>query len=186
MIQFRSKREKLLWIGVVLAIIGIFVVLVIGQPLAGMLRDRQLLTNGFWIAIYLVLGTIIWHGWKRRISRLEIGVWIGIIAIYLLALLRMAVPEERSHLIEYSVLAIFIHEALKERNRHGKPLKNTGLVAFGMASAIGLLDECSQLFIPNRVFDPIDIGFNTGAALMAILASKAISWSRKKISKLRK
>ncbi|MGI9545849.1 MAG: VanZ family protein, partial [Flavobacteriaceae bacterium] len=127
MIRFTSKREKQLWIGVLVVIIGIFIVLFVGRPLAGMLRERTLLSIGFWIAIYLVLGTIIWHGLKRRIGRLEIGIWIGVIAIYLLMFLRMASPEERSHLIEYSVLAIFIHEALKERNRQKKTVNRPGL-----------------------------------------------------------
>ena len=180
---FTTKREKRLWIGVLIVIFGIFIVLVIGRPLASMLRDQSLLTNGFWVAIYLTLGTIIWHGWKRRIGIYEIGVWMGIVAIYLLALLRMASPEERSHLIEYSILAIFIHEALKERDRHGKTVRYPGLLAIGIASLIGLIDEYSQLIIPNRVFDLRDIIFNTGATIMAVVASKALSWSRNKISK---
>jgi hypothetical protein len=49
------------------------------------------------------------------------------------------------------------------------------------ASLIGCLDEGIQAFLPSRVFDPIDIGVNTLAALMTILASVVIirvrTWS---------
>jgi len=181
MIQFTSKREKKLWTAVVIVILGIYALIFIGQPLAGQLRDREILTNGFWLAIFLVIATIAWHGWKRRFTYMEIGIWIGVITIYLLGFLRMAVPEERSHLIEYSVLAIFIHEALKERLRNGKYVWKPALFSIIIASIIGLLDELIQLFIPARVFDPIDIFFNTLAAFLAISSSTAISWARKKV-----
>ncbi len=90
---------------------------------------------------------------------------------------------ERSHLFEYSVLAIFIHEALIERAIQGKKIPKPGLVAFLTAFAIGMLDEFIQLFLPGRVFDLIDILFNGLAAFMAIAASSAIRRVRKKISK---
>ena len=183
MIQFTSKREKRLWIWVLVIIIGIYSLIFIGKPLSGYLRDRAMLSNAFWIAIYLTLATVLWNGWKRKIGRWEIGVWLGVVAVYLLVLLRMAVPEERSHLIEYGVLAIFMHEALKERNRQGKSVKRPGLIAFLAASLIGLFDELIQLLIPARVFDPVDIFFNTFASFLAITASTALSWARRKLTK---
>ncbi|MGB5691350.1 MAG: VanZ family protein [Flavobacteriaceae bacterium] len=181
MTLFTSRREKRLWNAVIVVIIGIYSLIFIGRPLSGYLRERELLTNGFWLAIALVLATVLWHGWKPYSGPLEIGIWLGIIAIYLLVLLRMAVPEERSHLIEYSVLAIFIHEALKERNKQEMLIKYPGLIAIGVSSIIGLLDEGIQLFIPDRVFDLIDIGFNILAAVLGVGASTLLSWVRRKI-----
>ena len=186
MIHFTSKREKRLWIWVLVIIIGIYSLIFIGRPLSGYLRERAMLTNAFWVAIWLTLATVLWHGWKRKIGRLEIGVWMGVAAVYLLVLLRMAVPEERSHLIEYSVLAIFIHEALKERKNNGGEVWRPAILAIIITTGIGLLDEAIQLIVPNRVFDPIDMVFNTGAAIMAITASSAITWSRNKIIKMMK
>lgn len=183
MITFTSKREKRLWVAVTVVVIGIYSLIFIGRPLSGYLRERELLTNGFWLAIALVLATIIWHGLKQRTRPMEIGIWLGIITIYLLVLLRMAVPEERSHLIEYSVLAVFIHEALKERHRNGKPINKRGLVAIGLTIIVGLLDECIQLFVPARIFDPIDIAFNSGAAVFAIAASSFLKWSGNRIGR---
>jgi hypothetical protein len=185
-IKFTSKREKRLWTAVLVVIIGIYSLIFIGRPLSGYLREREMLSNGFWLAIALVLTSVLWHGWKRRPGRLEIGIWLGVIAIYLLVLLRMAVPEERSHLIEYSVLAIFIHEAILERNRKSKIVNKPGLVAIGITIMVGLIDECIQLFVPGRVFDPIDIAFNSGAAVFAIVAANILQWSRNKLNKLLK
>lgn len=180
---FKSKREKRLWIGVFIVIIGIMVVLVFGRPLAGMLREHGMLANFFWLAIILVLSTILWHSVKTVPSKSEIGLWIGITAIYLLMFLRMASPEERSHLIEYSVLAIFVHEALKERKRSGGKLNRPAWLALGITIVVGLLDECIQILMPNRVFDWFDILFNTLAASLAIGCSESFSWLRKLASR---
>ena len=184
MIKFTSKREKRLWIWVLIIIIGIYSLIFIGRPLSGYLRERDMLTNAFWVAIWLTLATVIWHGWKQKMGRLEIGIWMGVAAVYLLVILRMAVPEERSHMIEYSVLAVFIHEALKERVSNGGSVWHPALLAILITTGVGLLDEGIQFFVPSRIFDPVDMLFNTGAAVMAILASTAISWSRKKISNM--
>ena len=176
---FKSKREKRLWIAVLLVIIGITAVLFFGRPFAGMLREQGMLSNFFWLAIVLVLATILWHSVKTVPSKSEIGLWIGIIAIYLLMFLRMASPEERSHLIEYSILAIFIHEALKERKRIGGKPSRPAWLALGITIIIGLLDEGIQLLMPNRVFDWFDIFFNTLAASLAIGCSESFAWLRK-------
>lgn len=177
---FKSQRERKLWIVVLIAFIGIIAVLFFGRPFAGMLREKGILSDLFWLAIILVLSTILWHSVRTRASKWEIGLWIGIIAVYLLMFLRMASPEERSHLIEYSVLAIFIHEALKERKRSGGRVRRPAWLALGITVLIGLLDECIQLAIPDRVFDPFDIFFNTLAASLAIACSESFSWLRKK------
>ena len=179
MFQFKSGREKKLWIAVLIVIIGIVLVLFSGRPFAGMLREHGMLANFFWLAIVLVLSTILWYSVKTVPSRSEIGLWIGIIAIYLLMFLRMASPEERSHLIEYSVLAIFVHEALKERKRSGGKLNRPAWLALGITLFIGLLDESIQLLMPNRVFDWFDIFFNTLAASLAIACSESFAWLRK-------
>jgi hypothetical protein len=178
---FVSRREKRLWLLALVILTAIYSMLGLARTLAGFLRERDLLTNFFWLAIWLVLATIVLHGLRTKAGKFEIAVWIGIIVVYLLVFLRMAVPEERSHMIEYGVLAVFIHEALKERfSMSGRKLK-PALIAILITSLFGIIDECIQLFIPVRVFDPIDIGFNTLAGLMAIISSVALSWARSKI-----
>jgi len=48
-----------------------------------------------------------------------------------------------------------------------------------MTALLGWLDEAIQWFLPNRVYDPVDVGFNALAALMAIAASAALAWARR-------
>ncbi|NNF74566.1 MAG: VanZ family protein, partial [Flavobacteriaceae bacterium] len=107
----------------------------------------------------------------------------GIAGVYLLTLLRMAIAEERGHLFEYSVVALFILEALHERKKNGIKVLVPPLIAIVFTTVIGTIDECIQVFIPIRVFDPIDIFFNFFAAFLAVSGSTALSWARSKIKK---
>ena len=91
----------------------------------------------------------------------------------------MVGPEERSHLIEYGVVAVFIYEALAERASQGRRVPALPLLAVLATAALGVVDECIQIFVPNRVFDPMDMLFNLLAATMAVGASVALSWARR-------
>ena len=122
---------------------------------------------------------IVTQVFKTRPRLLEMGVALGVFAVYLLVFLRMAIPEERSHLIEYSVVGLLIYQALVERKSQGRHVPVPALLAILMTTAIGTLDECIQLFLPSRVFDPIDILFNFLAGVMAVTASVALGWARR-------
>ena len=89
------------------------------------------------------------------------------------------VLEERTHLIEYGVVGVFIHAALAERASQGRRVPLPPLLAILATAALGLLDECIQAFLPSRVFDPQDILFNLLAGTMAVAASVALAWARR-------
>ncbi len=178
---YRSGRERKLWIIALIVVIAIFASIGLASRLAETLRDRGLISTGFWVGIGLVALTVLVHGLKTKPGKAEIFAWIGIAAIYLLVFLRMHVPEERSHLIEYSVLAVIIFEALLERRKQGANIKYPAVLAWFLTSSVGVFDELVQLMIPFRVFDPIDIFFNTLAAFMAIGSSSLLSWIRGKL-----
>ena len=91
----------------------------------------------------------------------------------------MSIPTERSHLIEYGVVALFVHEALTERASHGRRVPAPALLAVLATALAGVLDECIQLFLPSRVFDPLDMLFNVLAAAMAVTASISLRWARR-------
>ena len=93
---------------------------------------------------------------------------------------RMENPQERTHLIEYGVLAAFIYEALAERVRNGRGIPLPSVLAVFATTLLGLLDEGIQVLIPNRVFDIRDVGFNALAGLIAVAASVALAWVRKR------
>ena len=105
---------------------------------------------------------------------------MGIVAAYLLVFVRMSIPTERSHLIEYGVVALFIYEALKERASHGHRIPFLGLMTVLATGLIGVLDECVQLFLPSRIFDYNDMLFNVLAAGMAVAACVALRWAKKR------
>lgn len=176
---YRSNRERRLWLWAVAVVVAIYSTLGLAQTLAGILEEHELLDLAFFIGFFLVLATIATMALKSRPRGVEIGVVLGIAAVYLFVLLRMAIPAERSHLIEYGVLAVFIHEALLERASQGGRVPVPALVALLATAFLGLLDESIQHLLPNRHFQIVDVAFNALAGLMAIGASIALAWVRR-------
>lgn len=179
---FTSSREKKLWLWVLVVIAAIFSTLFIGQPLFKLLANQNLQAAYFLLGMALVGATIIVHGLKTKSSKFEISLWLGLAGVYTMLFLRLGLPE-RSHLMEYSVLAVFIHKAISERINQGKRIPFPAFLSFLITFLIGVMDECLQIFLPNRVFDPEDIVFNGMAAAMAIGASSLLSWGRRKWKK---
>lgn len=165
-----------------MVLVAILSTLALGRPLQEMLRDQNIQAIFFLLGMILTGATIIVHGLKVRPNKTEMAIWIGLAAVYIMFVFRLGAPE-RSHLIEYSVLAIFIHKALIERLSHKNQILMPALLAFVATVIIGVIDESIQIVLPNRVFDPDDILFNSFAALMAIGGSITLQWARKKFSK---
>ncbi len=179
---FTSPREKRLWLYALIGLIAIFSTLALGRPLQEMLSNQIIQTAFFLTGMILIGITITLHGLKVRPSKTEMAIWFGLAAIYVLFIFRLGAPE-RSHLIEYSVLAILIHMALIERTRQKNQIIKPGWLALVLAIVIGVTDECIQIFLPDRVFSRQDMMFNGLAALMAIGATMILKWTRKKFRK---
>lgn len=176
---FTSSRERRLWLWTLAVVTAIYSTLGLASTLAGHLRTQGLLETLFLVCFILVGAVILVYGLKVRPGGLEIGVMLGVAAVYILIFVRMGTPEERTHLIEYGVLSVFIYEALKERASQGRRVPTPPLLAVVAASLIGLIDELIQGFLPNRVYDPRDILFNVLAAVMAVAASMALAYARR-------
>ena len=181
---FSSARERRLWLWTLAVVLAIYSTLALAQVLTRALLESGLLGASFplvsfLVAISLVTATVIAHGLNARPGGVQIAVALGVTAAYLLVFLRMAGPEERSHLIEYGVVGVFIYEALTERASHARRVPAVPVLAILATAAIGLLDEFIQVFLPSRVFDPLDILFNLLAAAMAVGASVALAWARR-------
>jgi len=176
---FSSFRERKLWYwaGVTWAVI--FASIWLAGSVAEFLRDRGLISNAIWLVLFLVVLSVVVHGIRSRSSGFEVIIWMGLFAVYLMVMLRMTLPEERSHLIEYSILALFIFEALRERAANRPEMKYPALWAIGITTLLGILDESIQLLVPSRVFDPIDMLFNFIAAILAVGGSSILQWVRK-------
>ena len=181
MALFSSDRERRLWLWTLAVVVAIYSTLGLANTLAWALRERGLLdVASFWLAMLLVGATIVAFGLKARPGGLEIAVMLGVTAAYALLLLRMVIPEERSHIIEYGVVGVFIHAALAERASQGRRVPLPPLLAILATAALGSLDEGIQVLLPSRVFDPQDILFNLLAGTMAVGASVALAWARRR------
>ncbi|MEP0987357.1 VanZ family protein [Ekhidna sp.] len=181
MIQFSTPREKRLWIWSLLISITIFLSLFLGKPLQHQLRDQNVQAIIFVLGMLFVGITILIHGLRSKPGRFQFTILIGVMAVYVMFFLRLGAPE-RSHLIEYSILAIFIHSALQERTKvQGVQKLKQALGAFLITFSIGVIDESIQLFLPNRVFDPQDILFNGIVTFFAIGTSLLLNWIRERV-----
>jgi hypothetical protein len=174
---FSSPRERRLWFWTLALVVAIYSTLGSAPALASQLSDVDLLDETFWLGLYLLLAAILALGLNARPRGAEIGVAFGVIAVYLIVFNRLAFfQEERSHMVEYSMVALFAFHALLERQQHGRLRSSPAWIALAFASLVGILDEVIQLFLPNRYFDLVDVGFNTASAAMAIIASLVLAW----------
>ena len=180
---FSSLREKRLWLCTLLVIVGIYSSLFLGKPMLDTFGDQNMQAAIFMLGMLLTAATVIVHGFRIKPGSMELTIWMGMVAVYLMFFLRLGLPE-RSHLMEYGVLAVFSHLALMERARRGNAILIPALVAFAFTFIIGILDECIQIFLPERVFDPTDILFNGLAASIAIATIVLLRWVRKRFGKV--
>ena len=178
---FTSKRERRLWLWTVVVMAAIYSSLGLAGRLAETLRERDLLDASFAFGFVLVLATIFGSGMKRKPGWREIWVGIGVTAVYGLLLLRVWLsPQERTHLIEYGVVAVLIYHALIERRRNGRNVPVPAFLAVVLTVLLGWIDEGIQAILPNRVYDIRDVLFNALAGLMSVLASMALRWAKRK------
>ena len=179
---FTSNRERRLWLWTLVILVAIYSTLSFVRPLSSALIDSGMITPAFILGMLLVCATILTQGLKGRLGRVDIGVALGIVAVYLMVFVRIEIPMERTHIIEYGVVAVFIHQALMERVSQGGRVPVPAILAILAIALAGVIDECIQAVLPSRVFDLRDILFNAFAGLMAIGSSKALTWvhSRKR------
>ena len=173
---FSSKRERRLWAWALIVVVTIYLTLGLTAKLVGLVNEG-VLAFAFFACLILVGVTILTQGLRVRPGGLEIGVAAGITAVYILLGVRMAIPE-RSHLMEYGVLAVLVYEAINERVTNGRHVLLPGLCALVATSLFGVIDECIQALLPSRVFDWNDIVFNVLAAVGAIVGMAMLRWTR--------
>ncbi len=141
---FTSSLEKRFWLYSLLVLVAILFSLTFGRPLQKIFVNQNVQAVFFLLGMVLVGITILIYGLKAQTSKSE----LAICAVYIMLIFRLGAPE-RSHLIEYSVLAIFIHKALLERINSKNKMLKTAVLAFTFTFIIGVLDETIQVFLPN-------------------------------------
>ncbi len=179
---FTSKRERRLWIATVAVVIAIYSTLGLAGRITSELIRQDILGNIFFAFFVIVVAAILASGLIRRPGWREIWVIVGIVAVYGTVLLRMEVaPAERTHLFEYGLVAVLIHQALLERRQNGAQVFSPAVLAVVITALLGWVDEGIQWALPNRVYDIVDVGFNALAGLMAVVSSVALSWARQRV-----
>jgi VanZ family protein len=179
---FTSDRERRLWFWAVAVVVAIYCTLGLAGTLGEALRERYPVDDMFFISFLVLVAAILGSGLLRRPGRLQIWVELGVIAVYAMVVLRMATdPAHRTHLFEYGLVAVLVYHALAERRRGGGRVRAAAALALGITVLLGSLDEGIQWIVPNRVFDIVDVGFNALAGLMAITASVALAWARRRV-----
>lgn len=155
--------------------------LFVGNPLNKILPSQDLHAVLFLIGMVLVGLSCFFHfktlpTWRTRV------VYFGLAAIALMFFLRLSL-NERSHLIEYCVLTVFVFNAFEEK---GMPSIKRYTHTFFVCFILGVLDEFFQYFMPKRVMDVEDIVFNTLAISFVLLNHLGIQqikkWGKKKLS----
>ena len=177
---FSSRRERRLWLWALAVVVAIFASLGLSGSLDDWLDDDNVAAVAFSLALLLVAATVMTQGLQSKPGGAEIAVAFGIAAVILMVLLRLTMAE-RTHLIEYGVLAVFVHAALTERVDQGRRAPIAALVAVVAATLIGVVDESIQLALPHRVFDPEDMLFNMLAAIVAVGSSLLLAWVRRRV-----
>jgi len=184
---FTSRRERRLWGALAIVLAAIYATLGQAPAIVAALGEQILNSAGnnlvFAIIVLLVLIPVFFI--DKRLDRAEIAVGLGILTVYLLAWLRLGSWEERSHLFEYALVAALVHEALLERRDNGRPVPAPALLALIISLSLGWIDEGIQSLLPNRVFELIDVAFNSIAATMIIGARWAVARARARLERWR-
>jgi hypothetical protein len=138
--EWYVARWDPVWIGLAVA-----VVLVAAGALAVTLVKREAASTRRWDTVWIVGVTAVFVWWTLSLTRS---------------------PEEAVHFLEYGVLAILLHRALR-------PTMSSDLVfiaAMLMGALIGTVDEIIQWVSPSRYWDWRDLLLNGGAgALLQVI-----------------
>lgn len=104
---------------------------------------------------------------SQRLRAVDMA-WLTVVAALVLLWTRalMAQPEEAVHFLEYGLLGVLAHRALRTRVRDWAVFVAAAL----LGSLVGTLDEIVQWIVPDRYFDLRDIVLNGGASALVQVA----------------
>lgn len=176
-----TDRERRLWIWTAVAVAGVYASLGLSSILVELLHDQTAAAIAFLAAMFLIGVMVLSQGLRVRPGGVEVGIILGIVVVFVMAFFRMGMPE-RSHLVEFGVVAVLFYEALTERaaSRH---VPRPWLLAIALTSLVGVIDEAVQILLPSRVFDPADILFNVLVATSVVAAMALLRWARRKFGR---
>ncbi|MBO6794104.1 MAG: VanZ family protein [Balneolaceae bacterium] len=164
-----SKKERNYWIAAFTVVATIYATLGLAGSLADVFIEKQLFTYLF-VGCFVVTGMVmIGFGISKNVRLSNWLIYLTIFVGLVMLFTRSGIsPAERTHLFEYGLVGVLIFNAIKERYHN---LLKAALLAFIITVLFGIIDECLQYFLPNRVFDTLDIIRNTVAAFIGVFVS---------------
>ena len=105
----------------------------------------------------------------RRNATLILGICVCPLLFVVLSEAFIQMPIERIHLLKYGLLGYFLPFALNLRT------PQRVIAGFVLAACAGLAEETSQLWIPERRFDPRDVMMNVLSAALGSMYAALVS-----------
>jgi hypothetical protein len=173
-----GRKERRLWAAVLTVIVAILA----GSIAAGTLVERwgteAVLGGAFAVGLGLAAAAVVGTALSGDRGR-PLWIALGVVAAAWMIPIRGGLSAlERTHLFEYGLLAVLLHEALVERRSSGAGPSRPAVVAVVVASLLGWLDEVVQALVPGRVYDLRDVGVNALAAGVAVAIVVGLRWAR--------
>jgi hypothetical protein len=164
------------WLPVVLWVLVIYTTI----PFVRMIRDSfaehwdlRLIT---WLVALCIVGSAVASvallrrhaGTHHRLSLAWIIGITGALVLWTFSLRRS--PEEAVHLVEYGVLAVLLHRALRPTMRDATVFAAGALIG----ALVGFGDEIIQWLSPTRTWDWRDVAINAGAGALTQLGLRQV------------
>ena len=169
-----AKRAEIFdWFVLAVAVLAVFGTLSYARTVFDLISSAGF-ADTFKVAISIILFSFgaAMLGWMLMVAKIrrlsDYLLLAGLAAVYLVVLLTLSdMPVERVHLIEYGLIGLLAHQALRHRFAGG----DRALLAVLVTLDVGLIDEVIQGLLPRRFYDTKDILVNTIAGLLGVLAA---------------
>ncbi len=144
------------------------------RPAAEDLRARGWLEAAtLAITVAGAAGAAVWVALAVRRRRLRRPVVLAVVATAYALLFRAssALPEERVHLVQFGIIGLLALRVAR-LTPESTPIARATAACL-LAFLAGFIDEAFQGLLPNRVYDPRDVGLDFLASSLAIVAAES-------------
>ena len=171
---FVSPLEKRFFRLAAICLLLIYASLFFVRPVVNLLREQNLLRATVAATFLVAVGLVV--AWRRRAGAgpAEWALVALFAIVYVILILRIRMPEERFHLIEYGLFGGLVYAGFQERRealtRAGRrpTWVPSSVLALMATVAAGWIDEGIQGLLPERVYDLRDVALNGVAGLVAV------------------
>lgn len=179
-----SKQVTLDWVLLALATVTILTTLTLARKMVRFFYR----TDNVWVLKYSTVALLCAVGccvlyyliFKSKVRDPKTYLYLVLIAaVYGLILFKLSrFPAERLHLLEYGIVGLLAHRAVKHYSKE----PGCTILATLITLNIGLLDELVQGILPNRYYDTKDVMVNAAAGILGVLIATVVKSTRSRES----